>query len=336
MKPMIWHLLTALLRAGLWERDTVLAAVPDHAQWRALLEAAHAQAVTGLLLRGVSHLPEAQLPPADIRMRLLTEADTLERTHAAITRMEAELLASLSKAGLHPIVQKGSQAAKYYACPALRACGDIDLYLPEAEFGQALQLVPEARRTPDGSAVFARDGMSVELHPRYYDLHLPPEELPGAGSVCGEILLLSAHICKHAIGAGIGLKQLCDLARTLHAAEGRYDKAELQAALRRCGLLRWHRLLCSLLVEDLGLDAACCLPAFRPCNAEPLRRIVRRGGNFGQAAPRRKAALRKGAAVRKADTLAAFLCRLPFSLRYAFRETIATLRELAAGNLRKR
>ena len=48
------------------------------------------------------------------------------------------------------------------------------------------------------------------------------------------------------------------------------------------------------------------------------------------------AALRKGTAVRKADTLAAFLCRLPFSLRYAFRETIATLRELAAGNLRKR
>lgn len=336
MDRSLWNLLTALLRAGLWERDVTLPAGPDAAQWRALLEAARGQAVSGLLRQGIARLPEAQLPPAELRLALLAEADAIERAYGAMARTEAALLAFFSEAGLHPLVQKGSQAAKYYACPQARSSGDIDLFLPGAEFDKVQALVPHAHPDPSGSLVFVRDGVTVELHPRYYDLHFAPEKLPAPGSAAGEILLQSAHICKHAIGTGIGLKQLCDLARTLYATEGRYDKDELREALRKTGLLRWHRLLCSLLTEDLGLDAGCCLPDFRPCSAGPLRRIVRRGGNFGQAAPQRKAALRKGGAARKADTAAAFLRRLPFSLRYAPRETFAMLRELASGNLRKR
>lgn len=329
----LWDLLTALLCGGLWERDTVLPVVPDAARWDAVLQAAREQTVTGLLLRGIARLPETQLPPSGMRLQLLADADAIERSGEAMARTEAALLAFFAEAGLRPMVQKGSQAAKYYAYPQLRRCGDIDLYLPESEFGQALRLVPKARTAPDGSAVFRFDGVTVELHRRYYDLHVPQEELPAAGSVCGEILLQSAHICKHAIGAGVGLRQLCDLARALYATEGRYDKGELQHALRRSGLLRWHRLLCSLLVEDLGLEVRCCLPDFRPCNAEPLRRIVRSGGNFGKAARSRKRALGKGTAARKTDTALLFLRRLPFSLRFAPHETMATLRELTAGNL---
>lgn len=328
-----WNWLMTLLRAGLWERDTTLASVPDAVQWNAVLETAHAQAVTGLLLRGLEHLPQEQLPPQPLRLRLMAETISLERASAAQVRTETDLLAFWIGKGLHPLVMKGSRAARHYLHPELRSCGDIDLFFPEDEFARAKALVPEAVTEPDGSAVFTRDGIPVELHPRYYDLPLPPEQLPPPGSVCGELLLLSAHICKHAIGAGVGLKQLCDLARALYATEGRYDKEELRDALHRAGLLRWHRMLCSLLVRDLGLDPACCLPDFRPVPAVGLRHIVRRGGNFGQAGPRRRAVLHKSAAVRKVNTAVAFLRHLPFSLHYAPRETCATIRELTRGNL---
>ena len=133
----------------------------------------------------------------------------------------------------------------------------------------------------------------------------------------------------------MGCKQLCDLTRALTALEGRYDKRELAAALRRAGLRRWHRLLCSLLVADFGLDPSCCLPGFRALDPAPLRCLVRAGGNFGLAGAAHRRSRQRGTLGKKAATAGAFLRRLPFSLRFGARETFATMWELAVGNLRK-
>lgn len=333
MRQTLWLSLTLLIRAGLWEQDATFPHAPDARCWSALLDAARQQGVTGLLLRGIAHLPENQIPPPDLRMRLIAEADAIERTNESMAATEEKLLGLFSDAGLHPLIMKGSQAAKYYEYPQLRGCGDIDIYLPEDDFEKALELVPAASVEPDGSAVFSSAGITVELHPRYYDISPTATRLPEAGTICGEILLQSAHIFKHAIGTGIGLKQLCDIARILYAADGRYDKAELRNALKGAGLLRWHRRLCSLLIADLGLDAGCCLPDFRPAGAGTLRRLVRIGGNFGQNAPGRKKAIAMGRTARKASTAASFLRRLPFSLSCAPRATLATLLHLTKGNL---
>ena len=138
---------------------------------------------------------------------------------------------------------------------------------------------------------------------------------------------------KHAIGAGVGCKQLCDFALALARTDGKYDKEQLCAYLKRAGLLRWQRVLCSLLVADLGLDPACCLPDFTPGDPAPLRRIVLEGGAFGLFDPSREKAVRAGKTVRKMQAAGAFLKRLPFSLRVAPRETVATIGELVKGNL---
>ena len=235
-----------------------------------------------------------------------------------------ELLQQLADAGLHPVVQKGSEAAKYYADPSARQVGDIDLFLPEGEFQRARALFPDARTASDGALVLVPDKVTIELHPRYYDIHRRMDKLPAPGSPCGEILLLSAHIFKHVIGHGLGCKQLCDMAVSLARLEGKYDKEALRAALQYAGLLRWHRLLCSLLMADFGLDPACCLTDFRPVDPERLRRIVRESGHFSHHAKT------------KAATAGAFLRRLPFSLSYCPRETLATIWELALGNLSTR
>ena len=321
MTDSIWNTFLTLLRAGLWEQDLQLSAVPDKEGWEQVLELGRGQAVMGLLLRGLAQLPTEQRPPEQFAPVLQAWEDAFSRANARYARVQAELLAQLTAAGLHPVVQKGSEAAKYYTDPSVRQVGDIDLFLPEGEFQRARALFPDARRASDGAIVTARDGVTIELHPRYYDAHLSPAKLPEIGSPCGEILLLSSHIFKHAMGFGLGCKQLCDLAVALARLDGKYDKNELREALRHAGLLRWHTLLCSLLVADLGLNPACCLEGFQSVDPKRLRNIVRSSGHFSHHAKT------------KAATAGAFLRRLPFSLSYCPRETVATIWELALGNL---
>lgn len=324
MSDSVWNTFLALLRAGLWEQDLRLPSVPDTAGWEQLLALSREQAVMGLLLKGIAHLPAEQRPPEELQPILRTVEEAFARANARYARVQGELLQQLAEAGLHPVIQKGSEAAKYYADPSARQVGDIDLFLPEGEFQRARALFPSAKTASDSAVVLVRDKVTIELHPRYYDIHRPAASLPEPGSACGEILLLSAHIFKHVIGHGLGCKQLCDMAVSLARLEGKYDKEALRAALQYAGLLRWHRLLCSLLVADFGLDPACCLMDFRPVDPERLRRIVRESGHFSHHAKT------------KAATAGAFLRRLPFSLSYCPRETLATIWELALGNLSTR
>ena len=321
MSNPVWHTFLELLRAGLWNQEPRLTVVPDSEEWAQIMQLGRSQAVMGLLLGGIARLPEEQ-QPRDRETELQAWKAAFTQAGARYTRVQETVLQQLADAGLHPLIQKGTEAAKYYAQPSVRQVGDIDLYLPEGEFQQALSMFSDARTASDGSAVLVRNGVAVELHPRYYDIHRPAQDLPAPGSPCGELLLLSAHIFKHAIGFGLGCKQLCDLAVALSRLEGHYNKQELADALGKAGLMRWHRLLCSLLVTDFGLNPGCCLPGFRPVNPERLRKIVRSSGHFGHHAKT------------KAATAGAFLRRLPFSLSYCPRETLATIWELALGNLK--
>lgn len=335
MPDKIWDIFLEVLRAGLWERDLRLPDAPGAAVWEQVLQLGREQAVMGLVLRGIAHLPEEQRPTGPLQAVLQAWETAFGRANARYARVQEALLKQLDAAGLHPVVQKGREAAKYYADPSVRQVGDIDLFLPEGEFQQARALFPQARKASDGALVFVLDGVTVELHPRYYDIHLSPEKLPAIASPCGEVLLLSAHVFKHAMGPGLGCKQLCDLAVALARLEGRYDKNELRAALEVSGLLRWHTLLCSLLVADYGLDPACCLPGFAAADPSRLRRIVRVSGNFGMVDPGRRRSRSWGTFGKKAATAVAFLRRLPFSLHYGSRETLATMWELATGNLKR-
>ena len=329
-----WELFLKLLRAGLWERSVILAHAPDEQTSRRLIEMGRRQAVLGILLRSLVRLPKEQLPPSQIRMQLLAEGDGIESQNLRINLVEHEILAFFEQEGLRPIVQKGSQAARHYAMPLLRQSGDIDLYLPGEDFRKACALIPDGTKAPDGSLVFRRKGIVVELHPRYFDLHVAEDRLPAVPSHTAELVLYSAHILKHALGAGVGMKQLCDLARALEGLEGKYDKQRLEEDLRKAGIQRWHQMLCSLLVGQLGLDPKYCLPGFKPVGYRRLERIIRKGGNFGLSSSLRKKGLRaRNPLFRKFTTALAFLGRIPFALHYAPKEALATFRELVRGNI---
>lgn len=330
----------ALVRSGLHERPlsaeeaTVMAALTEK-QWKLLLHLAARQTVTGLLYTAVTQFPGEQPVPSDIVLELMGRSVGIERDTRHKTEAGTRLLERLQAEGLSPVLMKGAAVAAFYTHPLRRTAGDIDLYLPDDQIRKGLALLPACSAAPDGSRHGVFEGICIDLHARYYDLHVSPRRLPQPGTPEATLLMLSAHILKHAIGTGIGLRQLCDLAVAWRELAGCADRDRLLQAQRICRMRRWDRLAAGFLARELEMPQMqeTLFPDEAPCDSTPLRTIVLSGGNFGHYAETRVQALTERERLRKRDTFRRFVRRLPFSLHYAPRETLATMAGLVRGNL---
>ncbi len=304
----------------------------DEDSWMDLLHTAGRQTVTGLLYKAAEHFPENIRIPDRVLYTLLAEVRRTVRRNLELAGAEKEVLEMLRSGGVQATVMKGSSCAARYPSPELRTCGDIDLYIPEAVFQRALEVIRTAGiacdSKPDASVAFLLRGCEVELHRKYFDLHVKEALLPPVGTPEAELLMLSAHILKHACGVGVGLRQIIDFAFAYKAYPGDYQ--QLHALFRRCGLSRWNALLLSF-VKDY-IDPAAEVP--ERVDSRPLFRIAGEGGNFGHFRDSRLESIqKKGTFRRKMDTLRRILSNLHFSLRYAPQEVIPFIAELFQENL---
>ena len=304
----------------------------DGPAWTALVRTACQQAVAGLLYQATARLPEDCGMSESALFTLMAEVNRIVNKNLKLGEVEKEVLGLLRAGGLDPVVMKGSRCAARYPAPELRTCGDIDLYIPPADMPRAVGLLQAAGMKgtpkPDTSQDFTLRGCEVELHRRYFDLHVRESLLPPVDSPQGELLMLSAHILKHACGVGVGLRQLIDFALAYRDYPG--DKQELHALFRRCGLGRWHALLLSFVKEYI--DPSAEVP--QAVDPAPLFDIVARGGNFGHFRQGRLDSLQKRSAFRrKLDTCWRFLSNSRFSVRYAPREVFSIMAELLRENL---
>jgi len=321
--------LLVLLRCALWEKAPSSFPVLTGEEWDSLLGEAKRQTVTGLVYAGAQQLPDSYSIPEEALLQLVSQAERIEREGRYKQKGAERLPEMFGSCGVSVQVLKGPEVAKFYPQPLLREYGDLDLY--GSDPARAAELVRRnghpVTLSPDGSFQFRIGGVDVDFHAQYYDLHTR-SGLPEPGTPEGTLLMLSAHVLKHAMGTGIGLRQLCDVAMAYHALP--YDPDRLLDAFRKSGTLRWNRLLSAFLHEYLGAEN---LPFTDFPSAAPLARIVFEGGNFGHYADARLSALQRSPFRRKTDTLRRFLARLPFSLRYAPRELFHRILSLARGNL---
>ena len=315
-----------LLRAGLQDRALESFPTLTPGQWKTLVEMARKQTVTGLLYQGVSHLPEGYPLPQGLLFLLIAEVHKIEKEGRIIQETARDLVDRYEAAGLHPVVMKGPAVAAFYPQPLLRECGDIDLYFPPEEFDAAAALMAPVTPAPDGSVHFKQGKVDIDQHRRYFDLHT--RRLPAVPSTEATLLMLSAHILKHCMGAGIGLRQLCDMAAAYRSLAP--DPSRLRQCFRTAGVERWNRLLFSFLHRYLGAE-----PLYEDLpSPEPLLKIILEGGNFGHHSEAREATLYKRPFRRKLGTARLLVRRLPFSLRYAPREFLPAIGELLAGNIK--
>ena len=315
----------SLLRAGLYGSPLPDFPALTGKQWRLILEMARRQTVVGVLYQGISQLPQGYPLPQGLLFLLVAEIDKVEKKSRKVHEIARALTEEFEARGLHPIIMKGTTVAAFYAQPFYRECGDIDLYFPPEEFDTAAASMAPVKPAPDGSVHYKRDGIDIDQHRRYFDIH--SRVLPAVPSPEATLLMLSAHVLKHCMGPGIGLRQLCDLAMAYKALN--VEPERLCACFRDAGLERWNQLLFSFLHTYLGAEPLYdTLPS-----PEPLLKIILEGGNFGHHGEAREASLYKSPLRRKLGTAGLFLRRLPFSLRYAKKELLPMVGELLKGNL---
>lgn len=354
-----------LLRSGLWEKDPEdLSMFPlSDACWLNIYRESVRQTVTGIVYRGVCRLPDRFLPSRKLLFKWVACVDDIERQNARMNLVIRELYDLFASFGLRVVLQKGQGVAMFYDSPMLRECGDIDFYFPERpDYDKALRLLQRHRVTvqqaADESFHYSWKGIKVEHHTRLFDLCRPSsrrllknmeleygfveEDIWRDGSEgidvpspVLDLIQLNAHILKHVLGHGVGLRQLCDMARACYCLQDKVDGSLVWEVYDRLGLSRWSRLLYAFLVNVIGLPVEFLIYEASDNECDILRHIVLRGGNFGLHAKGRHADERQGKWIRKYYTLVSHLRNGGFAMRYAPEEMFWTLWNLTIGQIRK-
>ena len=359
------HALFALLRAGLWGRgdEAVASAFPLTAQeWERVYEMACQQTVAGIAFRGLDWLPDGAEPPMGLMAKWMARVDRIERGNEAMNKAVARLFGHFSAHGVEAVLQKGQGIAMMYPDPLLRESGDIDLYFPGHDgVSDPLDGIAGAvrERHPDGSWVYRFDGIIIEHHDQLVDIQRPRcrkyaerliEEKGFERLVLGNgtevvvpspevnLLLLSSHILKHAMGVGIGLRQICDFAVARRHYEGRVNEEEIREIWKMTGLEKWQGLLEGFVARFLDSDAVLARNDNKVVLDDKkktgvLLDIVLKGGNFGVYSKDRAEASRARWS-RKCHTFRSFVNNMGFALRYAPGEWILTTLQLLSGQVR--
>lgn len=366
-----YDLLLKLLRSSLYEEETQvcsLGSVLSERQWYKLLEEAEKQTVSGIVFAAISRLPEEEMPSVSVLSTWLAMAHRDASRYETMSGILTRLLPLLEANGLHPVLQKGHAAARFYRRPELRSCGDIDLWFPGQERTQADNVMRSRGMkivsTPDNGSCYLVGHTDVEHHSMLIEIHNPfhsgqlnelcrsfaENKVRLTDSVTAnvpppmvEMLMMNAHILKHCLGVGIGLRQFCDYAlawRTLTdkaATPAAVDPDEYLALCRKLGILDWTRVLHNFINRYLptasGPAVAEIPGSIRPGTVERIFGLICEGGNFGKYTHSRQSYVRRNRLMRKLHTMSSFLNNRSFMYRLAPSEAFWTFTRLLVGQI---
>lgn len=352
-----------LLRSGLWTEapdDMSLFPLSDYS-WNSVYELARRHSVTGLVYSGMLRLPDDFMPCRNLLLRWVAEVDAIEKRNRLTDAVLARLASWFSSCSVRAVLVKGQGVAAAYAEPGLRECGDIDFFFPDAD-GWRVALIELQRRGvvlehhADGAFSFRMGGVEIELHRSLVDVHAPAacrfaerfvrdkgfvarDIVPASGVKVLmpvpvlDLVMQNAHILKHMLGRGIGLRQYCDIAAAYRAYRGMFAHDEYMYACRCMGLARWTTMLHGFLAGPLGADASLLPSVGGNGVSDRLFERVMLTGNFGRGTSRLSGA---SGYVRKLNTVRSFLGNACFSLSTAPAEALWTFADLVSGQFKKR
>jgi hypothetical protein len=298
-----------LLKGALWGKANLPKDVfPLTIQeWISVYIMAGMQAVIGTAFDGLSILPKELLPPPVLMTFWRKSVSQTERTNMLADAAIYNLQKFFADGGLPVMVLKGQGVGSFYRQPFYRQCGDIDLYFGSMEAAEKAADFAESKgmkvsRGMDNDSNFGFQGIFIEIHSRIVEQHnffthkylrrLETDAFKKGQTVTRDKvsflippaamnhLLQSTHILKHLLNEGIGLRQLCDAAISLHTLKNQTDTEELVRIMKHCDVYRWSKLLYALLVKYLDLPAE-DLPMETHENPDALMEEIWTTGNFG-------------------------------------------------------
>lgn len=305
--------LFALIRSGLWETSVKIAPFKN-VSFEEVNRLASQQAVVGLVTAGLEHMMDVK-KPKEMVVRCMATVLSLEQRNMAMNIFIADMLRKMSRVGIKAMLVKGQGIAQCYERPLWRACGDVDLFLDEANYEKAKAFLSPLASYVEEEDVYRRhlamviDMWEVELHGtlrtglgKRIDAVVDEVQVDlfekghhrmwhiGLSDVClpspdNDVILVFSHILQHFFREGIGLRQICDWCRLLWTFRDEFDLSLLEARLRKMGVMSEWKAFGSLSVEWLGIPAE-AMPfysssAFVHWKARRILSFVLEAGNFG-------------------------------------------------------
>lgn len=303
-----------LLKSALWKNEQSAKAMTD-VDWKELYNLAKEQCLVGVMADSLGYISDEQ-GCGEEKLKWLAYLITLERKNQRMNALIGKLFNLFTTHGLSPVLLKGQAFAANYPYPLHRQCGDIDVYFKHREdceeaVAWASKVDKVAAEDSDNKRerkhfTFSLEHEVVELH--YYmclfdDKRLqqrlqaiiddefeknPPfcveiggeqiEAVPSTLSVLHQLL----HISRHLLEAGIGLRQVCDLALFLDRHYEEVNKERLNGYLRDLELEKVAKSLGYIMIHNLGLAAEKVPFEIDGSYADFILKEIFEGGNFGK------------------------------------------------------
>ena len=283
--------------------------------WSAMAQIARAQSLTALFHEGARQYDEFASWDASERQRLQAETMACVVGQMQRTQRFLELYQKLLAAGLRPVVLKGILCRRLYGPLAdYRPSCDEDLYVPPEQIAAAHEVLqqngwqmtshPESLTVPETLQVIGYEDeqgiLPLEVHPTWAGTGSPRQDAENAcfagadeRAVVVEVegipllsleptdhyLYLFLHLAKHFELAGVGLRQIIDLAQFQRAHGDQIDWRRVRREIRELSSPGLHADAMQV-ARQLGFEVR---ELFRPVDPDRLLDDCLTGGVFGFA-----------------------------------------------------
>ena len=306
-----------ILRSELWGTGLSFSQL-SHSEFEELMALAGEQTVTGLV--GDCLIKNNIKLEREDALSLFAKLKAIEKRNAHVNENLVSFVNFMERKGVDYIIVKGQVAGALYPNPDARMSGDVDLYFVGDNYEKIKGLVEQRlgkqlSKLSDGKHVeFEVNNVVFELHEKlsrlatrkhqeYWDQMIDHAILEDTDTVTiagKEIKTLSAtynalyifvHLFYHMTASGVGLRQLCDMMKslspTLPHREGvsKIDKERLEEILKELGYLKAYKAMGAFLVEYLGLpeeEFPFTLTEKDRKWVETIKKNILKRGNFGR------------------------------------------------------
>lgn len=283
----------------------------DADTWAQVFDLSQKQALTAIVLDGVSSLPATDKPPVTLLLRWIGLVQKIEIKNKRLNKLVVMVSDKFHQEKMSGVLLKGQGLAALYANPLHRMPGDIDMWMA----GDRASLVNYVRqRCPGVEVVYHHIDFPVlketeiELHftpswmnnwfvnkklQKLFAEWLPSQEahkvaLPGTEGMVAvptpemNRVYVLLHIYRHLFDEGIGLRQLLDYYHVLLQPCTAKEREDTCRILRQLKMKRFASAVMYVEREVFGLPETAMLVKPSPSYGRKLLSEVMRAGNFGK------------------------------------------------------
>lgn len=252
----------------------------DHEiDWNAVVEESIQQSC---FLSAFSHIDQTEALPSEIQQGIMKRSGSYLKANLMNFQWHGQVHQMMQKLGIPYCILKGAASARYYQEPLLRQMGDVDFLVRR----QDLERVGELLESKGFSCLkmkeyhhhidYQKGNICLEVHfdpPGIPKGEMEPivrsylqdlleksrvaDELPFPVMVPSDFhhgLVMLLHLSSHLMGAGIGIRHLCDWALFLNSIEEKEFLKLFQEPLQNMGLWVFAQTISLTSVLAFGLE----------------------------------------------------------------------------------